>query len=113
MKNNNLQRFEKDGVELVIDINTGDCFYPGYRALARVVSVGLDNPISDVQVKRTIDSLIKGATNQGVQTAEIQTAGGLQGATLIPRQLGTKVIKKYNDLFVLYLKQLFISKKKL
>lgn len=94
----NLTRFESnDGIELVINTQNGDVYYPGYRALARVCSIGLEKPIYDTQVKRTVESVLEGATDLTVEVAEILTPGGLQGATLIPRRLGTKVIKKYNE----------------
>jgi phage antirepressor YoqD-like protein len=91
------ERFDKDGIELIIDTATGDVFYPGYKALARVASLGLANPIQAVQAKRTVESVLEGVTDLGIKEAEVLTQGGLQGVTLIPRQLGTKVIKRYNE----------------
>ena len=85
-----------DGIELVIDAS-GEVFYPGYRSLARVCSIGLEKPIHQEIVKRTIESTLKGVTDSGVQTAEVLTEGGLQGVTLIPRKLGTPALKKYNS----------------
>jgi len=93
----NFERFDKDGIELIIDTATGDVFYPGYKALARVASLGLANPIQVVQAKRTVESALEGVTDLELKETEILTQGGLQGVTLIPRQLGTKVIKRYNE----------------
>jgi hypothetical protein len=92
-----LTRFENDGIELVIDTTTGECFYPGYRALARICSVGLPKLIQATQVSRTIETLLEGVTEFKVVETEILTDGGFQGVTLIPRKLGTRVIKKYNE----------------
>jgi hypothetical protein len=94
----NLAPFTKDGLELVIDLKTGASYAPGYRALARICSLGLEKPIRDEQVKRYISSLVKGATISPLLKAEIQTAGGLQGATLIPENLMAKTIRKFNGL---------------
>jgi hypothetical protein len=94
-----LTRFENAGIELVID-NSGECFYPGFKALARVCSIGLESEIQATQVKRLIEKAIQGVTESTPFEAEILTTGGLQGVTLIPRKLGSKVIKKYNpDLY--------------
>jgi hypothetical protein len=96
-----LQRYENnDGIELVIDQETQEIYYPGYRALARVCSLGLDKVVYHDGVKRTIDALLKGGVENNIQSAEILTGGGLQGGVLIPLKLGTQVIKKYN--FPLY-----------
>lgn len=91
------ERFDKDGIELIIDTVTGDVFYPGYKALARVASLGLAKPIQVIQAQRTVESALEGVTDCAIQVAEVLTQGGLQGVTLIPRQLGTKVIKRYNE----------------
>jgi len=93
----NFERFDKDGIELIIDTATGEVFYPGYNALARVASIGLVKPIQAVQAQRTVESALQPVTELGTKDAEILTTQGLRTVTLIPRQLGTKVIKRYNE----------------
>lgn len=95
--NSNLKSFVKDGLELVIDLKTGASYAPGYRALARICSLGLEKPVRDEQVRRHVSSLIEGATVSPLLEAEIQTAGGLQGATLVPENLMAKTIRKFNE----------------
>ena len=85
------ERFSKDGIELVIDTVTGEVFYPGYKALARVASLGLAKPVQVVQAQRTVESALEGVTDLELKSAEILTQGGLQGVTLIPRQLGSEL----------------------
>lgn len=115
--NSNLAPFTKDGLELVIDLKTGASYAPGYRALARICSLGLEKPIDASRVKKYIASLIKamsnspilepetqagsgfkGVSNSRLLEAEIQTAGGLQAVTLIPENLMAKTIRKFNSL---------------
>lgn len=94
-----LTRFENDGIELVID-ESGECFYPGYQALARICSIGLASTIQAVQVKRLAEKLLGTVTGLGTFDAEVLTPQGLRTVTLLPRKLGTKVIRKYNpDLY--------------
>jgi phage antirepressor YoqD-like protein len=97
MANLSLQRFDKDGIELIIDTQTGEVFYPGYNAVARVASLGLIKPIDATQAKRTIESALGTMTDIGLQEAEILTGQGLRTVSLIPRKLGTQVIKRYNQ----------------
>lgn len=94
-----LTLFKQDGIELVID-QIGECFYPGYNALARVCSIGLDKLIYPAQIKRTVESVLETVTDFVILEAEILTTQGLRTVTLIPRKLGTRVIKKHN--FTLY-----------
>lgn len=96
-----LQRYENnDGIELVIDQSTQEIFYPGYRALARVCSIGLEKPVADRQVQRAIEATFDSPTELVLVKAEVKTTQGLRTATLIPLKLGKKAIKKYNpDLY--------------
>lgn len=110
-----LELFVDNGIEIAIDTNTGNCFYPGYRSLARVCSLGLEKPIYNTQVKRAIDTIISDqktlklihiggetdvnekSTLQTIEKTEILTTSGVRGETLIPRQLGIRVIKRLNE----------------
>ena len=58
--------------------------------------IGLKKPVRDEQIKRHVSSLIKGATLSPLLEAEIITAGGKQGATLIPEQVVANTIRKFN-----------------
>ena len=118
-----LTQIEKDGISLVFD-ETGEAYYPGYRALARVCSLN-NGDFWDVtdksaichmeKVRRFIDKELK---EQAVMTknwktppsskntdviiydipflAEVKTAGGLQSVMLISRSLGTVAIRNFN-----------------
>jgi hypothetical protein len=89
------QVFVNDGIELVVD-EDGEVWFPGYRSLARVCSLGLEKPIHNFQVQRTVESLSGTGTFSPVKDAEILTVQGLRTGTLLPRALGNEVIKKYN-----------------
>lgn len=70
----NLTRFDRDGIELVINTQTGESYasVSGYARMA-----GKDKSTIS---RRTV-------AESGVLMAEIQTPGGLQGVALIPESL--------------------------
>lgn len=70
----NLQRFDRDGIELVIDTRTGEAFATA-RGYARMSGIG----VSGISKR-----LKKGVSFDSVKTAEIETPGGVQGVSLIP-----------------------------
>lgn len=74
-----LQRYDKDGLELVIDDRTGETFAT-IRGYARMVG----------KTKQSINKRVKGVNQATVKSAEIQTPGGLQGVTLIPESTISK-----------------------
>ena len=94
---NNLTPFVKDGLELVINLKTGASYAPGYRALARICSLGLIDPIHPESIKRHVSSLFEGVTVSPLLEAEIETVGGKQAVTLIPEKLMAKTIRKFNE----------------
>ena len=73
---NDLQRFDKDGIELVIDTRTGEAFatQSGYARMS-----GLS--------RQAINKRCKGCNLDDLKTAEIETPSGLQGCNLIPAKL--------------------------
>lgn len=81
-----LQRYDRDGLELVIDTQSGEAFAT-IRGYARMS--GKDHST----IVRRVQKL--GASDQ-VKTAEIDTPGGLQGGALIPESLIRKWIIKDN-----------------
>lgn len=86
MTSMSLTQFATDveGLELVINKETGECF-SSQRALARMCEVD----------EKTIRKFI-GADQINTFKAEVQTPGGLQGATLISEEFINKAIIKYN-----------------
>ncbi len=76
---NNLTRFDNDGIELVIDTQTGEAFasQAGYARMSGV---------NYTTIKKRVER-IKGGDSFVLKTAEIQTAGGLQEVTLLPADL--------------------------
>jgi hypothetical protein len=114
----NLSRFQtEDGIELVIDTTTGDVAYPGFKALARVCSLGLNKPLNHTQIQRFLSKeggtdlgyleaetltlqAFEGGTNLYILKTELETDGGSQITNIISRRLGAKAIKKFNpDLY--------------
>jgi hypothetical protein len=95
--NSNLAPFTKDGLELVIDLKTGASYAPGYNALARICSIGLEKPIDGSRVKKHVSSLIKTMSNSSVLEAEIKTSQGVRTVSLIPENLMAKTIRKFNE----------------
>lgn len=72
----NITRFENEGIELAINIETGEAFatQSGYARMS-----GKD--------RSTIVKRCKGCESGVIKSAEILTAGGLQGCELIPADL--------------------------
>lgn len=79
----NLTRFEQDGLELVIDTQTGEAF-ASIRAVARMC----DRNESSIRT-------FTGARNLELKSAEILTPGGLQGARLLTEDQILDIIAVY------------------
>jgi hypothetical protein len=82
----NLARFSTEsGIELVIDTVTGEAFatQSGYVRMSGVA-------------KNTISMRLKGFNLEELKTAQMETAGGLQGVQLIPANLIFKWLLKDN-----------------
>lgn len=82
--NNKLTRFENNGLELIININTGEVF-ASKRALARMCQ----------KDEKTIRNWI-GADKIDFKQAQIPTNTGLQGADLLNEDAIYKALAKYN-----------------
>ena len=81
-----LQRFDQDGLELVIDTQTGEAFatISGYARMSG-------------KTKQAISKRADSSVNQNtIKTAQIQTAAGFRSSTLIPESLITDWIIKDN-----------------
>lgn len=76
---NNLTRFENDGIELMINTQTGEAF-ASQAGYARMSGVAYNT------VRKRVERL-KGSDSIVLETTEIQTAGGLQEVTLLPADL--------------------------
>jgi hypothetical protein len=84
----NIVRFENnDGLELHVDEETGLAYAHG-RAIARM----LDGCAS----RGTIGNRLRGVQKDLVKTAEIQTAGGLQGVQLYPASVVFELAMEFN-----------------
>ena len=112
-----LQRFDKDGIELIIDTQTGESFasIKGYARMSgkshNAITMRL-NRLSSLDSKGvTSESLnqpqiqtrsgLQGGNTKGLglgllKQAQIQTEGGLQGVYLIPEDLICKWLPKDN-----------------
>ncbi len=73
MTNSSLQRFDQDGIELIINTETGESFAT-VRGYARMSG----------KTHTTILRRLKVVTPDVLNHAQIQTAGGLQQSMLIP-----------------------------
>lgn len=75
-KTGDLQRFDRDGIELVINIRTGEAFatVSGYSRMSGIAKNTLANRLSRGY---------KGVHKASLPIAEIQTPGGLQGVHLL------------------------------
>lgn len=73
----NLERFDRDGIELFINRKTGEAFatLAGYSRMSGIAKNTLANRLSRGY---------KGVHKSSLPTAEIQTQGGLQGVHLLP-----------------------------
>ncbi|BBG58009.1 hypothetical protein [uncultured phage] len=85
MTNSSLQRFDHDGIELIIDTQTGESFAT-VRGYARMSG----------KTHTTILRRLKVVTPDVLNHAQIQTAGGLQGGALIPEDLICRWLPKDN-----------------
>lgn len=81
-----LSVFEKDGLEIVIDLKTG-ASYATQSAYARMSG----------KSKSTISERMHGVREEDILTAEIQTRGGLQRVRLIPARLAFQWALKDNQ----------------
>jgi phage antirepressor YoqD-like protein len=80
-----LQRYDNDGIELIINTQTGESFatISGYARMA-----GKD--------KSTISRRLAGVAPEQVKSAEIQTGSGVQGVALINGKLAMQWLAKDN-----------------
>nr|QNL31596.1 MAG: hypothetical protein [Bacteriophage sp.] len=85
MTDSSLQRFDHDGIELIINTETGESFAT-VRGYARMSG----------KTHTTILRRLKVVTPEVLNHAQIQTAGGLQGGALIPEDLICQWLPKDN-----------------
>lgn len=95
MNNTELVRFEKGGIELYINIQTGESF-ASKRGYARLAN----------KDESTIRKRCQGAEQGQLLRAEVLTAGGLQGADLITESLICEWLPKDNPEMATKLMQL-------
>lgn len=85
MTNSSLQRFDHDGIELIINTETGESLAT-IRGYSRMSG----------KTHTTILRRLKVVTPDVLNHAQIQTAGGLQGDVLIPEDLICQWLPKDN-----------------
>ena len=85
MTNSSLQRFDQDGIELIINTETGESFAT-VRGYARMSG----------KTHTTILRRLKVVDSDVLNHAQIQTAGGLQTVALIPEDLICQWLPKDN-----------------
>jgi hypothetical protein len=85
----NLVPYTNDGLELVIDTQTGESF-ASISAVARLTDK------SKQSVSDYVNGELKGVRQMTLKNAEIQTPGGLQGVKLLNENQILEVVSKYN-----------------
>ncbi len=87
MANSSLQRFDHDGIELIVNTETGESFAT-VRGYARMSG----------KTHTTILRRLKVVDSEALNHAQIQTAGGLQQSRLIPINIVTSMLlSDYNQ----------------
>lgn len=78
MTDSSLQRFDHDGIELIINTETGESFasISGYARMSGKIPSTISRRLT-----------MSGLRERGLEQAQIQTAVGLQGGALIPEDL--------------------------
>jgi hypothetical protein len=85
----NLKAFNNDGLELIVNTETGECF-ASIRALARMIDK------SSSTVNDYVNGGFKTARKMDLKTAEIITPTGLKTARLLNENQILEVVSKYN-----------------
>jgi hypothetical protein len=83
----NLVKYEQDGLELWVEESTG-LAYAHMRAIARMLGL---NPTNG-----TLRGRLEGVQKDMVKTAEIHTAGGIQGVRLYPASVVFELAFEFN-----------------
>jgi hypothetical protein len=97
MTNSSLQRFDHDGIELIINTETGESFasISGYARMSGKIPSTISRRLT-----------MSGLREKGLDQAQIETAGGLQGVALIPENLICQWLIKDNHELALKVMQL-------
>ena len=97
MTNSSLQRFDQDGIELIINTKTGESFasISGYARMSGRIPSTISRRLT-----------MSGLREKGLDQAQIETAGGLQGVALIPEDLICQWLIKDNPELALKVMQL-------
>ena len=97
MTNSSLQRFDQDGIELIIDTQTGESFasQAGYARMS-----GVDYSTIRKRVERL------GVTLEPLKRSQIETVDGFRAVTLIPEDLICQWLIKDNHKLALKVMQL-------
>jgi hypothetical protein len=88
MTNLNLVPFKKDGLELVINTETGEAF-ASIKAVARMTDK------ENSTISRYVNGGLQGGAQMTLLSAEINTAGGLQGGALLNESQILEVVSRY------------------
>ena len=97
MTNSSLQRFDQDGIELIIDTQTGESFasISGYARMAGKIPSTISRRLT-----------MSGLREKGLEQAQIETAGGLRTVALIPEDVICQWLIKDNYELALKVMQL-------
>ena len=97
MTNSSLQRFDHDGIELIIDTQTGESFATvrGYARMSGKIPSTISRRLT-----------MSGLREKGLEQAQIETASGLQTVVLIPEDVICQWLIKDNHELALKVMQL-------
>ena len=97
MTNSSLQRFDHDGIELIIDTQTGKSFasISGYARMSGKIPSTISRRLT-----------MSGLREKGLEQAQIETASGLQTVVLIPEDVICQWLIKDNHELALKVMQL-------
>ena len=97
MTNISLQRFDHDGIELIIDTQTGESFATvrGYARMSGKIPSTISRRLT-----------MSGLREKGLEQAQIETASGLQTVVLIPEDVICQWLIKDNHELALKVMQL-------
>ena len=99
MTNSSLQRFDHDGIELIIDTQTGESFATvrGYARMSGKIPSTISRRLT-----------MSGLREKGLEQAQIETASGLQTVALIPEDVICQWLIKDNHELALKVMQLSV-----
>jgi hypothetical protein len=90
-----LQRYDRDGIELIINFKTGEAF-ASQAGYARMSGKSYDS------IRKRVERLSNSSDTKELKIAEIQTGYGIQNVTLIPIEIVLDWLVKENRIHLIF-----------